>query len=91
MSQIGASLNDEEMASLPEDQQGILKAFFQEADANLESPDALEMNVNGMWFAPPQSLQEKYDTIVGFGGDQYCPVRQCVQRFAFKKTEDARS
>ncbi len=53
-----------------------------ESSAYYENPpEDAERSDDGR-FVPSESLQAKYDAIVKFSGDEYCPVRQRVQMFA---------
>ncbi len=83
MLQIGTPLDKEAFVLLPESQQDVLRAFFIEADTALENEESLKKDAVCSRFIPPQSLQDKYTAIVGFGGDEFCPVRQRVKKFAF--------
>lgn len=83
MQQNGTPLNSMTLASLPKIQQDALRAFFIEADSTLRNKKSLKKETGSIKFVPPQSLQEKYDAVLRFGGDKYCPVRQRAEKFAF--------
>ena len=81
---IGTPLDDVTFTSLPDYRQEVLRAFFQEADALLDETKDLEQADDGRYI-PPESLQDKYNTITEFGDDEFCPVQQRVRKFSFKK------
>jgi len=81
---IGIPLDDATFASLPEDQQDILSAFFIEAQETFRNIDTLKKSADGARYIPPESLKDKFLAIVRFGGGEFCPVRQQMQIFAFE-------
>ena len=78
--QIGAPLEEQDMATLPLPAQACLRALFEQAEQEME--DA-EHKGQQQPFVPTASLREKHACVVEIGAAVYCPVRQLEIIFDF--------
>ena len=79
--QIGAPLEEQDMAALSLAAQACLKAFFEQAEQELENAEG---RGEQQPFVPSQDLREKHArAVTEFNASIYCPVRQLEIIFDF--------
>jgi hypothetical protein len=80
-SQIGAPLEDQDLAAMPPEAQTFWHGFFGQAEQEMK---AAEDRNEQQPFVPSQDLREKhFRAITEFDGSRYCPVRQLENIFDF--------
>lgn len=79
--QIGAPLEEQDLAAMPPETQAFWHNFFQQAVQEIKA--ANDRNERQP-FMPSQDLREKhFRATTEFGGSIYCPVRQLENIFNF--------
>jgi hypothetical protein len=83
MGQIGAPLEESDLAAMPAEKSAFLREFFEKAEAEIETAEA---KGEEQPYTPSPELREKYIRVVGeLESSHYCSVRQLEVIFNFSK------